>query len=87
MVLRLPRLNAVQWVYGAGHGRASDWLHVYRTCREAGKAVQILAEDAADALHVLRELGPDGVWLCIGAPFKNAGLAGEFLEEVHTLSA
>ena len=87
MVLRLPRLNAVQWVFGAGHGRASDWLHVYRTCREAGKALQILAEDAADALHVLRELGPDGLWLTLGSPFKNASQATAFLDEVHALSS
>lgn len=87
MVLRLPRLNAVQWVYGAGHGRASDWLDVYRKIRRAGKAVQVLAEDVPDALNVLRELGPDGVWLTLCTPFRSAGRAEEFIEEVHALSA
>lgn len=85
-MLQLPRLNAVQWVYGAGQGNASKWLQVYRRCRQAGKAVQIVAEDAADALHVLRELGPDGLWLTIGSPFRNADRATEFLDEVHRLS-
>jgi len=87
MVLRLPGLNAVQWVFGAGHGRAADWLEVYRKVRSAGKAVQVLAEDAADALTVLRALGPDGVWLSVGTPFPHAGLATDFLDEVHALSA
>jgi len=87
MVLRLPGLNALQWVYGAGHGRASDWLDVYQKAREAGKAVQVCAEDADDALTVLRALGPDGVWLSVGRPFRSPDRAEEFLEEVHALSA
>jgi hypothetical protein len=86
LVLRLPGLNAVQWVYGAGHGPAVNWLQVYRRCRHAGKAVQIIAEDAADALTVLRELGPEGLWITVGSPFQNADRACEFLDAVHALS-
>lgn len=86
-MLRLPGLNAVQWVYGAGHGNATRWMDVYRRCREAGKAVQILAEDGTDALNVLRELGPDGLWLTVCSPFRNADRAVEFLDTVHQLSA
>lgn len=85
--LRLPGLNALQWVYGAGHGRASDWLHIYRRALDAGKGVQILAEDARDAVEVLRALGPRGLWLCVGKPFPNIDRAAEFLDEVHRLSA
>jgi hypothetical protein len=86
LMLRLPRLNAVQWVYGAGHGRALDWLHVYRRCLAAGKAVQIIAEDANDALGVLRELGPAGLWLTVCTPFPNIDRATEFIDTVHALS-
>ncbi len=86
-MLRLPGLNAVQWVAGAGHGPAAAWLDLYRQCRGAGKAVQVLADDADDALAVLRALGPEGVWLTVCSPFRNAGLATEFLDEVHALSA
>ncbi len=28
----MPQLNAVQWVYGAGHGPCTKWLDVYRRC-------------------------------------------------------
>ena len=86
-MLALPNLNAVQWVYGAGQGNAMKWLDVYRRCRKAGKALQIIAEDGNDALNVLRELGPDGLWLLVGTPFRNADRATEFLDEVHRLSA
>lgn len=87
LVLHLPGLHAVQWVYGAGQGRATDWLHVYRRCLEAGKSIQVLAEDARDALAALEALGPNGVWLTVCSPFPNAGHAAEFLDRVHELSA
>lgn len=86
LVLGLPGLNAVQWVYGAGHGPARDWLEVYRRCRAAGKAVQVLAEDAADALTVLQDIGPAGVWLHVGQPFADEAAAATFLDEVNVLS-
>lgn len=86
-VLELPGLNALQWVYGYGHGRASDWLHVYRQALDAGISVQIIAEDADDALHVLRALGPRGLWLQIGHPFPDQAAAGDFLDAVQRLSA
>jgi hypothetical protein len=86
LVLELPRLDAVQWVFGAGHGPAARWLDVYRRCLRAGKAVQVLADDGDDALAVLRELGPDGVWLAVCSPFKSIALAAEFLDAVGRLS-
>ncbi len=86
LMLRLPGLNAVQWVFGAGHGPAAKWIDVYRRCLAAGKSLQILAEDPADALTVLRELGPDGLWLTISTPFANTDEATEFLDTVHRLS-
>ncbi|MBI4559893.1 MAG: hypothetical protein HY706_20070 [Candidatus Hydrogenedentes bacterium] len=63
-LLEINELNAIQWVYGAGHGRATDWLHVYQRCQAAGKGVQILAE--ADELDtIMRQLRPEGVWLSV----------------------
>jgi hypothetical protein len=69
LLLEIPQLNAVQWVYGDGNGPARRWIEVYRRILTAGKSVQVLAEDPADALAVLDALGPRGVWLCIKHPF------------------
>jgi hypothetical protein len=82
-VLALPRLDAVLWDYG--HGRAMDWVRVYRRAREAGKSVQVMAADGADALEILLTLGPDGVWIQVSEPFPNVDRAKEFLEAVHRL--
>jgi hypothetical protein len=40
-LLEIDELNAIQWVFGAGQGRASDWLEVYERCQDAGKGLQI----------------------------------------------
>ena len=64
-LLDIPELNAIQWVYGAGNGRASDWLHVYKRCQEAGKGIQLhIGLDELDC--IIDSLRPEGVWMGIG---------------------
>lgn len=82
LTLSLPGLNALQWVFGAGHGPAARWLDVYRHARAAGKSLQVTATDANDALTVLRELGPAGLWFTIDQPFGSTGEAEAFLRKV-----
>ena len=61
-LLEIPELNAIQWVYGAGRGRASDWIPVYKRCQQAGKGIQMWI--AADELPCMMEnLRPEGVWM------------------------
>jgi hypothetical protein len=79
-------IQAIQWVYGAGQGRASDWIPVYRKIRAAGRSLQLLAADAEDALTVIREIGPAGVWIEInGSRFPSEVEAREFLDALHKL--
>ena len=63
-LLTIPELNAIQWVYGAGNGRASDWLPVYQKCQAAGKGLQLTLEPDEIDLFT-RELRPNGLWLTI----------------------
>jgi hypothetical protein len=65
-LLAIPDLSAVQWVYGAGNGRASDWIDVYKKIRAAGKGIQIfLQPDELDLF--IDEFSPEGLWLGIHA--------------------
>lgn len=82
LMLELPGLNAVQWVYGSGNGPASRWIDVYRRIRKAGKSVQLIVDDPADALTVLREIGPQGVWITVQTPFATKDEADAFLKVV-----
>lgn len=74
-LLAIPELNAIQWVYGAGHGRASDWLPVYKKCQAAGKGLQLgLAPDEIDLF--MQNLRPEGLWIGLhGVKTKDEGEA------------
>ena len=82
LLLDLPRLDAVQWIYGDGHGSAADWIPVYQRIRAAGKSVQVVAKDGDDALAIIRAVGPEGLWFTIGNPFASDEEAEAFLREV-----
>jgi hypothetical protein len=83
LVLDLPSLNGVQWVYGAGNGPAARWADVYRRIQAAGKCLQVTAEDGADALAAVSGLRPEGVWMVIRSPFDSMGSAEAFLRDVE----
>ena len=69
VLLELPTLDAVQWVYGAGAGRAADWIDVYRRILAAGKRVEVHAVGIDDARAVMDALPADGIWLAVSGPF------------------
>ncbi|HRW05804.1 MAG TPA: hypothetical protein P5121_11945 [Caldilineaceae bacterium] len=80
LLLDLPQLNAIQWVYGAGRGPAARWIAVYQRILRAGKSVQLLARDPADALAVLAETGTRGVWVTVEEPFASVEEAAHFVD-------
>jgi hypothetical protein len=86
LLLGLEELDAVQWVYGAGAGPAAKWIEVYQRCQRAGKAVQVLAESADDALAVLEQLQPEGVWLCVGEAFSDVASAEAFVKDAERVA-
>ena len=87
LLLELPELNAVQWVYGAGNGPASAWIDVYRRCLEAGKGVEVQCSgEADDALEVLDALGPRGLWLSNAGRFNSLDEANAYLDEARRRS-
>jgi len=61
-LLSIPELNAIQWVYGAGGGRCSDWYEVYRKCQSAGKGIYVHAH-VDDVEAFMRAFRPEGVWM------------------------
>jgi hypothetical protein len=65
-LLEQPLLNGVQFVWGAGNGPARKWMHVYKRIQQAGKCVQILADEIEDVRACREELKPQGVWFTMG---------------------
>jgi hypothetical protein len=73
-LLEIKELNAIQWVYGAGHGRSSDWLPVYQRCQAAGKGLQLwLGVDEYDLF--MEQLRPEGLYISTWVGSKEEGEA------------
>jgi len=64
-LLDIPELNAIQWVYGAGQGRASDWMPVYQRCQAAGKGL-VLYLDVDELEFFMETLRPEGLHISLG---------------------
>ncbi|MBS3762355.1 MAG: hypothetical protein KGZ25_03515 [Planctomycetes bacterium] len=79
-LLAIDSLNAVQWVYGAGQGPASNWLDVYKKCQDAGKGLQI-GIGIGELDLFMDELSPEGLWLRIGG-IQNREHAEKVLERL-----
>lgn len=80
-LLQIRELNAIQWVYGAGNGRASDWMHLYKKIQAAGKGIQLTLE-ANELDYFMQELRPNGVWLKLWAGSKEEAEA--LLQKIST---
>jgi hypothetical protein len=63
-LLGLSQLDAIQWVYGAGGGRAVDWIDLLRRIQAGGKPFQVLCE-MAEVETLMRELSPEGMMLVV----------------------
>jgi hypothetical protein len=84
-ILSQPKVAGVQWVYGVNRGPAVKWAHVYTRLQAAGKALEILPVDVADALALMKHLRPEGAWFKFLDPLPEAD-AEYFLSEVGKLS-
>ena len=66
-LLAIKELYAIQWVYGAGNGRASDHIPIYQRIQNAGKGIQ-MTEVFPDEIEALTtHLSPEGVWMKVQA--------------------
>jgi hypothetical protein len=67
-ILKIPNLDGVEWVYGAGNGPATKWIDVYRRIQEAGKCNHVIVETPQDVEQILNELSPEGLLFTFFAP-------------------
>lgn len=86
LLLDLPRLAAVQWVYGAGAGPVTRWVDVYRRIQAAGKSAQVYCDTPEHAMAILEALGPRGMWFCIGMPFETHADVQAFEAQVERVT-
>ena len=86
LLLELPDLNAIQWVFGDGNGPVHRWIDVYKRIQDAGKSIQLLAETAEDALAAVEQLDPHGLWVHVDETLDTAEDAEAFIAQVERAS-
>lgn len=86
LLLECPELHSVQWVYGANNGPTAKWMDIYRRIHAAGKSMEIWCDSPKQALDMIEEFGPEGLWLSTGG-FDDKASADAFLKEAEKLSA
>lgn len=59
-LLKIDKLNGIQWVYGAGQPTASHWMDVLHKIQDAGKLIQVNVEPN-ELEFMLQHLRPEGV--------------------------
>ena len=69
-LLTLPRLNAIQWMPGAGVPDVTDptWFELYDKIQSAGKGLVLFVESPDSLEPLLRHLSPRGVFLSVNCP-------------------
>ena len=81
-LLALPRLDAIQWTYGAGQGPAAKWIEVYQRIQRAGKGMEVHIASLDDARTIMENLRPEGVWMSLGSGM-DMDSAQAFLRDVE----
>ncbi len=61
-LLDIPRLDAIQFVYGDGAGPASRWIAVYQKIQAAGKNMHFVVEPG-EIDFFMQHLNPEGVMM------------------------
>ncbi|MCL2775390.1 MAG: trimethylamine corrinoid protein 2 [Oscillospiraceae bacterium] len=61
MLLEIKKLDAIQWLYGAGNEGFTRWIPVYQKIQKARKGV-FLDCDVNELDDIFAYLKPDGVW-------------------------
>jgi len=67
ILLEIPRLNAIQWVPGAGmiEEGVARWIPIYRKIHNKKKAIQVLCQPE-EVDFVLENLEPEGLLIFTG---------------------
>ena len=81
MLLEIKKLNAVQWVCGAGNEGYSRWVPVYQKIQKAKKGMMIYV-GTNELDEVFSTLSPDGVWFASVGGVKTPEEADSVIERI-----
>jgi hypothetical protein len=88
-LVKIDRLNAIQWTPGAGQPGLGEscWYDLYHQVRAGGKSLLLLGV-AMDKIHdLLREFGPDGLFIMPDRECESEAAARDLIKRVEDWSA
>lgn len=88
-LVRIPKLNAIQWTPGAGEPGVGDpcWFDLYHQVRDGGKALLLLGASPEQLPGLLKEFGPDGLLIMLDRECETVAEAGDLLKRTEDWSA
>jgi hypothetical protein len=81
MILAIPELDALQWVFGSGNEGYQRWVWVYQKAQAAGKSIHVICS-LEEVELVMQTLSPRGLFLDVGG-VPNHDAAEELLRRLE----
>jgi len=87
-LVKIDRLNAIQWTPGAGQPGLGDscWYDLYHQVRAGGKSLLLLGVEMEKIRALLREFGPDGLFIMPTRECESEAAARDLLKRVEDWS-
>ena len=87
-LVKIPKLNAIQWTPGAGAADLGDpcWYDLYHEVRAGGKGLLLLGVRPDLIKPLLKEFGPDGLFIMPGKEYETEQAALDFIHQVEDWS-
>jgi len=60
-LLTIKKIDAIQWVSGAGNGPHIKWMDLLKKIKKGGKSLVVYPEDAEQLKFFHKEFGPEGI--------------------------
>ena len=81
LILAIPELDALQWVFGAGNEGYARWVWVYQKAQAAGKGIHVMCT-LEEVEQVMQTLSPRGLFLDV-SEVPNRDAAQELLRRLE----
>lgn len=88
-LVQIPDLNAIQWTPGAGQPGVGDpcWYDLYHQVRDGGKSLLLLGANPEQLPGLLKEFGPDGLFIMLDRECATEDEARDLLKRTEDWSA
>jgi len=86
-LVKIPKLNAIQWTPGPGFDVGDTrWYDLYHEVRAGGKSLLLIGVHPDFIKPLLKEFGPDGLFIMPGKKYETEQEGFDFIKQVEDWS-